>query len=106
MPPPRIPQEVGRIEQLSPRQREVAVLLAWGKTNREIADKIGASVKTVDSHRAAILRRLGLRNNVELCLLAIRQGEIDNPMHLSAYHDLFARHDAVVVPDVEDAPAL
>jgi DNA-binding CsgD family transcriptional regulator len=43
-------------------------------TNGEVADAIGCSVKTVDSHRQALLKRLKLRNNVELTHWAIAVG--------------------------------
>jgi DNA-binding NarL/FixJ family response regulator len=59
---------------LAPRQFQVAKMLAVGKTNREIADELEINVKTVDSHRGAILNRLGLRNNAELARHALRAG--------------------------------
>lgn len=57
--------------QLSAREREVAALLALGHTNRFIAEKLDVSVKTIDTHRAKVLRKLGVVNNVELTHLAI-----------------------------------
>ncbi len=57
---------------LSKREREVALLLVVGKTNGEIAQALDVSVKTIDTHRGNILKKLGLRNNVELTLFAIR----------------------------------
>ena len=51
---------------LSPREREVLLLLAKGYTNREIADRIFRSVKTVETYRASIKRKLGLRNRAEI----------------------------------------
>lgn len=59
---------------LSARQMEVALMLAIGHTNREIADKLKISIKTVDSHRGAALEKLKLRNNVELARHALREG--------------------------------
>lgn len=61
---------------LTPRQQEVATLIAEGKFNGEIAKAIGCSIKTVDTHRAAVLSRLGLRNNVELTRFMIKNGDI------------------------------
>lgn len=63
-------------EGLAPRQRAVALLIAQGKFNAEIADELEISIKTVDSHRAAVLGRLGLRNNVELTLHLIETGVV------------------------------
>ena len=60
-------------QRLSPTQFKVAVALATGFTCREIAQQLGISVKTVDTHRGAVLRRLDLRNNVTLARLALRE---------------------------------
>ena len=62
--------------QLTPRERQIALLLVIGSKNSEIATELGVSVKTVDTHRAAILRKTSKRNNVELALLACREGWI------------------------------
>ena len=63
--------------QLTKRQQEVARLIAKGKFNAEIAAELDCAIKTIDTHRAAILGRLGLRNNVELVLFLIKAGEVD-----------------------------
>lgn len=70
-------KETRSFTDLTPRQREVALLLAEGKFNAEIANEIGCSLKTVDTHRAHILGRLGLRNNVELVRFLIATDVID-----------------------------
>lgn len=63
--------------ELTDREREVALLLAVGKTNKEIAAELGGiSVKTVDTHRGHLMKRLQCRNNVELARLAIRLGYV------------------------------
>ena len=59
---------------LTPRQQEVAILLALGYTCREISERVGCAVKTVDTHRSHILERLDLRDNVDLARLALRRG--------------------------------
>jgi two-component system, NarL family, response regulator NreC len=51
---------------LSPREHEVLLLLAEGYTSQEIAEKIFRSVKTVETYRASIRRKLGLRNRAEI----------------------------------------
>lgn len=58
--------------ELTDRELEVAFLLAEGKTNREIADTLGVSVKTIDTHRSHALKKLGCKNNVVLARLMIR----------------------------------
>jgi DNA-binding NarL/FixJ family response regulator len=59
------------VESLSDREFQVLCLLATGLANREIAEKLFISVKTVDSHRSRILEKLGLRNNSDLTRFAI-----------------------------------
>lgn len=55
---------------LSPREREVAGLAATGRTNREIADEMFLSIKTVEKHLTAVLRKLGLRSRTALARYA------------------------------------
>ncbi|MCP4719575.1 MAG: response regulator transcription factor [Desulfobacteraceae bacterium] len=59
-------------ESLSMRELQVLRKLAMGNTNREIATSYNISVKTVDTYRARILKKLSLRNNTELSRYAIQ----------------------------------
>lgn len=61
-------------EVLSNREREIMVLLANGKPNREIGKLLSISVRTVDTHRSNILKKLGFKTNAELVKLAIAEG--------------------------------
>jgi DNA-binding NarL/FixJ family response regulator len=54
------------LEDLSPREREIAALVAEGLSNREIADSILVSPKTVERHLTNVLSKVGLRNRTEL----------------------------------------
>jgi DNA-binding NarL/FixJ family response regulator len=67
----------GPREPLSPREQEVLRLIAEAHTNREISTILGLSEKTVESHRGSILRKLGMRDRVELVRYAIRRGLIE-----------------------------
>ena len=67
----------GPREPLSPREQEVLKLLAEAHTNREISEVLGVSAKTVEHHRASILRKLGMRDRVELVRYAIRRGLVE-----------------------------
>jgi DNA-binding NarL/FixJ family response regulator len=67
----------GPREPLSPREQEVLKLIAEAHTNREISELLGLSAKTVEHHRASILRKLGMRDRVELVRYAIRRGLIE-----------------------------
>lgn len=57
---------------LTPRQKEVLQLIAEGNSTREIAERLGVSVKTVETHRANLMERLGIRDVPGLVRLAIR----------------------------------
>jgi two-component system response regulator DctR len=58
---------VGRDSQvLTDRQREISRLLAYGRSNKEIANDLGISRRTVEDHRSAIYDKMGVRNVVEL----------------------------------------
>jgi len=64
----------GPEEPLTPREREVLKLVAEAYTNRQIAETLHLAEKTVESHRANILSKLGMRDRVELVRYAIRRG--------------------------------
>jgi len=61
-------------ELLTPREREVLYLVAQGMTNAEIASKLYISRRTVETHRANLMRKLGLKNQADLIRFAIRRG--------------------------------
>jgi two-component system, NarL family, response regulator NreC len=58
---------------LSPREKEVLQLLAQGQTNKEVAGVLNLSPHTVDTHRANLMQKLGLRNLADLILYAVRK---------------------------------
>jgi DNA-binding CsgD family transcriptional regulator len=61
-----------RYAALTPRQRQVFHLVAGGRTSSEIAGQLSISVKTVEAHRANLMRKLGVRNQIELVRYALR----------------------------------
>jgi two-component system, NarL family, response regulator NreC len=67
---------VPALEPLSDRERDVLHLLALGHTNQEIGKKLYISVRTVDTHRAHIMRKLRLETRAELVLFALANGLI------------------------------
>jgi two-component system, NarL family, response regulator NreC len=63
--------------ELTAREREVLTCIAEGMTNREIAETLVISAKTVDRHREHIMRKLNLHNRVELVKYAVQKGLIN-----------------------------
>src|SRR5215213_359498 len=70
-------QGVGRTDELTPREEEVVKLVAEAHTNKEIAEILHLSEKTVENHRSNAMRKLGMRDRVELVRYAIRRGLIE-----------------------------
>jgi DNA-binding NarL/FixJ family response regulator len=64
-------------DELTPREQEVVKLVAEAHTNREIAEILHVAEKTVESHRANAMRKLGMRDRVELVRYAVRRGLIE-----------------------------
>ncbi|HKG36632.1 MAG TPA: response regulator transcription factor [Solirubrobacterales bacterium] len=64
-------------EELTPREEEIVKLVAEAHTTREIAEILHLSEKTVENHRANAMRKLGMRDRVELVRYAIRRGLIE-----------------------------
>ena len=62
---------------LTPRQREIVQLLAEGKSSKEVAVALGLSVKTAETHRANIMRRLDCHSVSELVRYAVRNNIIE-----------------------------
>lgn len=82
--PPEIPDGAGDdgvpgevrdpLRDLSTREREVFLLLARGHGNREVADILGVSPRTVETHRAHVMTKLGAANRADLVRQALRAG--------------------------------
>ena len=62
------------LDGLTPRQREVLQLVAEGRSTKEIAYALEVSVKTVETHRAALMERLDIRDTASLVVYAVRNG--------------------------------
>jgi DNA-binding NarL/FixJ family response regulator len=61
---------------LTDREREIVQLLAEGGSNKEVADRLGISVKTVETHRAAVMKKLKFKSFSDLVRYAIRNNII------------------------------
>lgn len=66
--------EVSSLSKLTPREREVLQLLSEGKKMSEIASALGLSIKTIETYRQQIMRKLNTRSVAELTKFAIREG--------------------------------
>jgi DNA-binding NarL/FixJ family response regulator len=67
-------QDASALASLTPRQRLVLEMMARGHSTREIAKRLGRSVKTVETHRAQLMRRLNIHHVPGLVTFAIRAG--------------------------------
>ena len=65
-PEKRTPPPSGAQESLTPRETDVLRLIALGYTNRQAAEELGLSVRTIETHRANLMGKLGLKSRVEL----------------------------------------
>lgn len=65
-----------RLEELTPREREVLALVAEGRTSREIADDFGISPRTVETHRESLMKKLGIGTIAGLTRFALEAGII------------------------------
>jgi two-component system response regulator NreC len=73
-------EEKSSYDALTPREREVLQSIGEGRTNQEIADVLGLSVHTVQTHRIHIMNKLGLHNRAQLVSYAARLGLLsDSP---------------------------
>jgi DNA-binding NarL/FixJ family response regulator len=63
--------------ELTPREEEIVKMVAEANTSREIAEMLHLSEKTVENHRANAMKKLGMRDRVELVRYAIRRGLIE-----------------------------
>ena len=71
-----VPNGSPALDPLSDRERDILHVLALGYTNQEIAKKLFISVRTVDTHRAHIMRKLRLETRAELVMFALANGVI------------------------------
>lgn len=71
---PAVGSKRAALASITPREREVMDYLVRGFTNRQIAETLSISVRTVEGHRANLFDKLGLRNRVELVEFAEKYG--------------------------------
>jgi len=66
-----------RDDRLTEREQAAALLLAYGHTNRDVARELRVSVRTVESERARLMRKLGFARRAELVRWALERGLLD-----------------------------
>lgn len=69
------------MDSLTQRQREILLLIAEGNSTRSIAERLNISIKTVETHRTQIMRRLDIHDVDTLTRVAIRNGLIAQESH-------------------------
>lgn len=60
--------------EVSDREEQALRLIAWGYSNKEIASRLGLSVKTIEAHKANAMRKLGMRSRIDIVRYALLQG--------------------------------
>jgi DNA-binding NarL/FixJ family response regulator len=73
---PAAPGQADPYEALTDREKQVLKLVAEGKSNKEVAEVLGISVKTAMTHREHVMEKLGVHNRTELVRFAIKRGVI------------------------------
>jgi RNA polymerase sigma factor (sigma-70 family) len=72
-------QQLGsRLDQLTPREREVMQLVVAGKTTKQIALQLGTSDRTIEVHRGHVMKKMGADSLAQLVMLAVRCGLINS----------------------------
>jgi DNA-binding NarL/FixJ family response regulator len=66
--------------QLTPREKEIIAFVAAGHSSKEIASKLFLSVSTIETHRANLMAKIGVRNIAQLIQYALREGLVDPPV--------------------------
>ena len=64
-----------KLNTLTTREKEILHLIAKGKTDKEIADKLFISIRTAKKHRNNMITKIGVNNTVELVAFAVEEGE-------------------------------
>jgi two-component system response regulator NreC len=68
---------IGSSDALTPREREIVTMVAYGHTNKEIATALGITVKTVETHKTNIMQKLEITSRAELVRFALTQGWLE-----------------------------
>ena len=66
------------LSELSERETEVLRLISWGYSNKEIATRLDLSVKTIESHKANAMKKLGMSSRIDIVRYAVVQGWMDH----------------------------
>ena len=74
---PRLQAVQARLESLTPRERDVLLPLVRGYTNREMAEQLDISVKTIDLYRSRVMKRMQAETLADLVAMAIAAGLVD-----------------------------
>ena len=67
-----------KVRDLRPREEQVLRLVAWGHSNKEIAEQLSLSVRTVESHKANAMQKLGLHHRIDVVRFALLTGWLDD----------------------------
>lgn len=83
---------------LKPQQRRVLVMVAQGRSNQEIAERLGNSKRTIDTHVQAAMRAMGAKDRTSAVVRAIWQGEIDITAAIEPEEEEKKHGDPLTIP--------
>jgi DNA-binding NarL/FixJ family response regulator len=86
--PGRAGEGGSQLDALTRRERSIMRLIAEGRTNRDAAEVLHLSPKTIEKHRANVMRKLGLRSVAELAMLAVEARLIEPPSAVRRFAEL------------------
>ena len=72
------PPGAGARQFITPREEEVLRLIAWGYSNKEIAERLELSVKTIETHKANAMHKLGISSRIDIVRYALLQGWLED----------------------------
>jgi len=75
-------EDAPRISPLTDRERQILNLVVAGRSNKEMAEILGISVKTIDRHRTSMMQKLDVHSVAQLIAVALREGLIDSSAEL------------------------
>jgi len=96
------PHDITRTQELTPREREVIDYVAQGKSNKVIAMELDLSMRTVETHRARIFRKMRVRNATELARRVYAPQSWENARVVALHEPGIESEHTAAPPPIDD----